>query len=278
MPVHAPPLSETDGLPPGALPPELARELQFDKHSAEIEARYRRCSAHWKPHLDRTRATILEAAGLCERRRTVVLFGAGLLHDIPLAELSRAFERVLLVDAFHSMACRARAGIFPNVTCWQADVTGTAGVLLHLRKTGGPLPRMESNLLCDDASVDLLVSVNLASQLGCAPAVLLKASHAESHIRAFQRFLVESHLSYLRRFPGHTALITDYAWSLRPAGQPDAEPERRWSVLHDVPLPGTGVRWDWNIAPAPEADPHRDYVAHVAAFPDWKAANRLVEL
>lgn len=258
-----------------SLPADFVRELELDKASLDVEARYKRCAARWQAHLERTRAVILHAASLASDRRTAVLFGAGLLHDIPLARLADLFQNVVLVDVVHSRACQMQAALFPNVRCLRADVTGTAAVLLRARKTGAPLPRIEPDLFQDDPRVDLTVSVNLLSQLGCAPAEFLRTSHDPTEIRAFQRHLIESHLGYLRRRPGHSALITDVAWSRRPAQQPHAQPTGRREVLHELLLPPPVETWDWLIAPAPESDPQHDLIAHVAAYPDWKASNRI---
>lgn len=259
-----------------SLPVDFVRAMDLAKASLDVEARYKRCATPWQPHLERTRAVILRSAHLAKKRRKVVLFGAGLLHDIPLAELSDLFQTVVLVDVVFSRSCHLQTSLFPNVSCLQADVTGTASVLIRARKTGAPLPRLEPDLFKDDESVDLTVSVNLLSQLGCAPAEFLRASHPPDEIRAFQRHLIESHLTYLRQRPGHSALITDVAWSRRPTKPPQAPPTERREVLHQVPLPPPSEAWDWLIAPAPESDPHQDLIAHVAAYPDWKASNRIL--
>lgn len=249
-----------------------AAEFEFESSSADVEARYKRCAAHWESHLQRTRSVILEAARLCNDRRKAVILGAGLLHDIPLGELSGLFKEVILVDAAHSKSCRIRAGIFPNVSLLQTDVTGTSTQVLLASKTGAPIPRITPGLLEDAPGIDLTVSVNLLSQIGCAPGKLLRRSHSQGEIESFQRHLIQSHLDYLRLRPGHAALVTDFAWSSRPAHKPDAGEIRRWDVLHGVPLPPAPRLWEWNIAPAPECDPHADFVAHVAGFADWKKA------
>lgn len=259
-----------------SLPVDFVRAMDLDKASLDVEARYKRCANHWKPHLECTRAAILRSAHLAKKRRKAVVLGAGLLHDIPLAELSALFQTVVLVDVVHSRSCRLQASLFPNVSCLQADVTGTAAFLIQARKTGSPLPRLEPDLFQDDESVDLTVSVNLLSQLGCAPAEFLRTSHPPGEIRAFQRYLIESHLTYLRQRPGHSALITDVAWSRRPAQPPQAPPTERREVLQQVPLPLPAETWEWLIAPAPESDPHHDLIAHVAAYPDWKESNRIL--
>lgn len=259
-----------------SLPREFVRELNLDVASLDVEARHKRCADFWRPHLERTRAVILRAAHLASQRRKAVVLGAGLLHDIPLLELSDLFQEVVLVDLVHSRSCQMQAAILPNVMCLQADVTATAAHLLGARKSRAPLLRLEPDLFRGDNSVDFLVSVNVLSQLGCAPAEFLRTSHAPEEIRDFQRHLVEAHLKYLRQCPGHSALITDLAWSRRARHLPQSAVAARREVVHQVALPPPDENWDWLIAPAPEADPKDDLVAHVAAYVDWKAANRIV--
>lgn len=258
-----------------ALPSDFVRELKLDKASLDVEARHDRCAVAWKPHLERTRAVILRSAHLANQRRTAVVLGAGLLHDIPLLELSDLFRQVVLVDLVHSRSCQMQAAMLPNVICLQADITGTASHLLWARKNRSPLPCTEPDLFQNDQSVDFLVSVNVLSQLGCAPAEFLRTSHSQEEIREFQRHLIEAHLKYLRQCPGHSALITDVAWSRRALHVPQTAVAARREVVHQVLLPAPEEAWDWLIAPAPEADPAHDLVAHVAAYPDWKASNRL---
>jgi hypothetical protein len=261
--------------PHSALPADFVRELALEQASMDVEARYKRCAARWEGHLQRTRSVILRAARMANNRRKAVVFGAGLLHDIPLAELSGLYQEVVLVDVVHSRSCQTRASLFTNVRCLQADVTGSAWHLVEARKTRAPLQQIEPILFEGDADVGLTVSVNLLSQLGCAPGAYLAATHAPHEIRAFQRHLVESHLQYLRRCGGHSALITDVAWSSIPVKRAGAAPAKRRELLHRVPLPEPVETWDWDIAPAPESDPHHDLVAHVAAYPDWKEAGRI---
>lgn len=259
-----------------SLPDGFVRALQLDSASLDVEARYKRCSGPWQPHLERTRAVILRSAQQANARRKAVILGAGLLHDIPLLELSELFQEVVLVDLVHSRACQMQTAMLPNVTCLQADVTATASHLIRARETGSPLPRIEPVLFSDDPCVDFVVSVNILSQLGCAPAEFLRTSHSSDEIRAFQKYLIEAHLRYLRHCHGHTALITDVAWSRRSAIHPHSTQETRREVLHQVLLPTPEETWEWFIAPAPEWDPQHHLIAHVAAYSNWKGSNRIV--
>src|SRR5437762_463756 len=89
-------------------PPEI-RDLGYRRELIAIGARQRRCRAAWAIHIARSRGAILEAMGLVPRRRTAIVLGSGRLLDVPLAELAREFERVVLVDALHPLVSRWQA-------------------------------------------------------------------------------------------------------------------------------------------------------------------------
>ena len=254
--------------------------MGFLTSSIQVAARHSRCSAQWKPHLLRTKAAILEAAALAQNRRIAVMFGAGLLHDIPLRELSSMFEEVILADVVHTLRTRWVARGFPNVRLCALDVTGVATQLSNMAHSRGEtLPKSEPSAFLEEKRLDLSVSVNLLSQLAWVPGRFLKGILSEDEVARMQKQLLEAHLDYLRRLPGHTALITDVRWrsELRleaAAGAESAVPQG-WDVLQGVSLPRAASAWDWNIAPAPERSAHLDYTATVHAYPDWKHCSTL---
>ena len=249
--------------------------MGFLTSSIQVAARHARCAAQWKPHLMRTKAAILDAAARAQNRRIAVLFGAGLLHDIPLGELSSMFEEVVLVDVVHTLRTRFVARRFSNVRLRALDITGVATQLSKVaRCRSETLPRSEPRIFLNEKRLDLGISVNLLSQLSWVPGRFLKGIRAEEEVAQMQKHLLEAHLDYLRRLPGHTALITDVRWrtELRSGagvGVELATPEG-WDVLQGVSLPPAASVWDWHIAPAPERSAYLDYIATVQAYPDWK--------
>jgi hypothetical protein len=90
-------------------------------------------------------------------------------------------------------------------------------------------------------------------------------------VDAFSKHLIEAHLDYLRRLPGHTALIADAAVGRRAAGG-GGELLEEWSALHGAPLPPAGDSWEWRLAPSPEIERGVDLFTTVFAYPDWKKA------
>ena len=251
----------------------LARSQGFLTSSIQVRARYQRCRAAWAPHLERTQAVILAAADRAPGRRKALLFGAGLLHDIPLRELSNRFEEVVLADIVHALPSRLAAMRLPNVRLLTLDVTGVMRELPRLRDCpGAGLPVSVPQAFLGDARLDFSVSVNLLSQLGWIPGRVLGATRAEAELALFQRGLMLAHLEYLRKLPGHSALVTDARWKARSHSTTGNGEEREWDVLQGVALPEPDRAWDWEIAPAPERERGVDYAARVHAYVDWKQA------
>jgi hypothetical protein len=240
--------------------PRFARRMGYLYEVIAIRARAARCASAWAPHQERTRAVIRKAMARCKERRKAVVLGSGPLLDVPLAELSAAFGKVVLVDLVHPLTAGWRRKRFPNVRAVTADVTGVAQVVYAAaRDPKTKLPRAEPVLFCDDAEVDLVASVNLMSQLPYLPVKYLKRAgvHASDAIEEFARDLVTAHLGYLRRTPGVAALIADVEdLTVDPSGTVVG----REGTLYGARPPRADEEWVWRLAPRPEA--HRKYSYH----------------
>jgi hypothetical protein len=81
-----------------ALDAEAFTKLKFSETSVGIAKAQRANRDGWRAHARRNRAFIEEAIGGCARRERAVVLGAGQAFDLPLPELARAFERLVLVD------------------------------------------------------------------------------------------------------------------------------------------------------------------------------------
>ena len=248
--------------------PASVRSMGFLASTVEVRARHGRCRRAWASHLDATRKIILDAVGRCERRRKVVVLGGGMVHDIPLRELSEAFETVLLVDVVHPWAARRAALRYRNIRRVTADVTEAMESLRKaFQNPGGELPRSRPMRFIDDPELDLTLSVNLLSQLPHVPDLFLEGRLDEAEIEAFGRHLVEAHLDYLCRLPGHVALITDTTvrWIDR-----NEDRVEEWSAICGVELPPADAVWEWRLAPSPEYAEGVDLHTVVAGFADFK--------
>ncbi|SVE27527.1 uncharacterized protein METZ01_LOCUS480381, partial [marine metagenome] len=81
--------------------PRHLKEMDYPREQRNLESRRKRCKAAWQPHLENTQSLILNAADKCPSSEKVLVIGSGALFDIPITELSRQFQEVVLVDILH---------------------------------------------------------------------------------------------------------------------------------------------------------------------------------
>ena len=113
---------------------------------------------------------ILEAAARCERRRSALVVGSGLLFDVPLEALCRQFENVVLVDIVHAWSVHREACRFSNVRLVPLDVTGVVQRCHALARRRAPAPLPQCPVECFVGEpFDLVASVNVLSQLPVVP-------------------------------------------------------------------------------------------------------------
>ena len=232
--------------------PRHVRQMGYVRELRALRARRRRCRADWQPHLDHTRAALLESAAQCERRRSVLVVGSGLLFDVPLEELARQFERVVLVDVAHLWSVHRRANRLPNVSLIPLDVTGVIERChaMARERSKAPLPQRPVDWF-DAERFDLVVSLNILSQLPVVPNGYLSRhlrSVSDAHIREFSRALVINHLDWLCSFPGIACLVTDLERQHVDDGRTVSREESLWGIQ----LPDGGRTWLWDLAPRPE--------------------------
>src|SRR5262245_21219466 len=233
------------------------RGMGYLRELAAIRGRASRCWNAWQPHLEKSKAVIRDSMALRPQRRKAIILGSGMLYDVPIVELSAAFREVLLLDIVHPPTNWLFDLPYKNLRRVTADITGTAEEIFRVaRLPGATLPRTEPNLFLDDPEVDLVVSLNLLSQLPVSPTTYLRrvGVHSPEAIDAYARHLIASHLAYLQRFASIVTLISDVEkLTLERAGKLVGKS----SLLRGVRLPCEGEAWIWNLAPRPEA--HADY-------------------
>lgn len=246
--------------------------MGYVRELSGIGRRNAQCVEAWRPHLEASKRAILAASEACPHRRSVLVVGSGLLLDVPLAALSAAFERVVLADIVQPRAVRRAVRPYGKVELLQIDVSGIARPVFDYvrRRRRGSLPQCRVDCLLD-RGFDLVVSVNLLSQLPVIPSDYLRArlpTLPPLAITEFSRGVIESHLDWLRRFGCPVALITDC--ERREEGD-DRRVETK-DLLEGVRLPPPEESWSWDIAP--RGSVYRDLaVRHrVVAYRDFRAA------
>jgi hypothetical protein len=169
---------------------EAFAKLQFRETSVGIGKAQRDNREGWWAHGKRNRAFIEEGARRLEQRRLAVVLGAGAAFDLPLLELARTFDKLVLVDIDAQALEATIAGVFKDpglrakVEPRVRDFTGVNGTLIDRldEVTAGPGNAAEIHdrieilcqtyrlsapprLLPSDEHADLLVSSCVLSQV-----------------------------------------------------------------------------------------------------------------
>lgn len=203
--------------------------------SVRLWARARRCARDWAEHEANCQAFV--RSNMPERGRVAIVLGSGLLRDVPVQELSRAFRDVRLYDLQH----------LASVRLW-ALVKGIRNLRFMQRDLASGL-----DFLRDDPEVDLVISANLLSQLGVAA----------ERMGADAAAVILAHVDGLRALPGRRLLMTDVAFDVV---HKDGAVAERHDLMHGVALPEAAASWTWPVAPYGELDPAYKAVHRVVAM------------
>lgn len=234
--------------------PPHTRKLGYLRESVGIRSRYLRCKTAWQPHLENSRAALLESLHTCSNFRTALVFGSGLLLDIPLTELANRFENVWLVDLIHLPEVRRAARRHANVHCLSHDVAGFVERLKTLSPNNLDLPPPTSFL--DDPTIDWVASANLLSQLPLMPLEWLRKRFPEIDEATLEEWgvrLMRQHLDYLAAFTAPACLLADMEQTTY---------DRNGEIIEHADFAAklglehqTLAQWRWDIAPPGEIAP-----------------------
>ena len=221
--------------------------MGYREGAVRLWSRAKRQRKAWAPHTARTRDEVLAGIGACKQRRTALILGSGVLSDVPVAELSAAFERVVLADIVHLPTIKWRARRFPNVALTTVDLTGVGQALAA--SVNKPWPSPCSVYGHDDPTVDYVVSLNLVSQLPLTPCDRVEGALglAEGAADDYGRAIVAAHFAHLRGFRGARVLVIgDRQRVYRDRDDRIFETE---DALFGMPIPAPDAEWEWDVAP-----------------------------
>ncbi|HZW23998.1 MAG TPA: hypothetical protein VFF26_00810 [Gallionella sp.] len=234
--------------------PPLVRKLGYLRESIAIRSRHRRCKTAWQPHLTNSRTALLDSLQACSSFRTALVFGSGLLLDVPLDELARRFEQVYLVDVVHLPEVKRAVRRHANVRCIDLDVTGFIEHMGALSPERLELPPPDCFL--DEPDIDWVASVNLLSQLPLLPADWLRQHFPEldeAMLEAWGTRMMRQHMDYLAAFAAPTCLLVDMEQTVH---------DLNGEVIENINFAarlgldeGASEQWRWNIAPPGEIAP-----------------------
>jgi len=199
-------------------------------------------------HLENSQRFIEVGIAECSNRGKAVVFGAGLIYDLPLAALSTAFDEVVLVDLVHLRPARQAARHWPNIRLVECDLTASLAGLFQ-----GRTELATPDDFLDDAAVGYVVSSNVVSQLPVLPLEWLTRRFGldDAAGQRLAGLMVQGHLDYLGRFDGPVCLISDQT---RVYCTADVEEVAREDALYGIDPGPVNARWNWQIAPLGELD------------------------
>lgn len=216
----------------------------YIRNSVDLWSRAARCARHWREHEENSKAAILAAIENPRQRRTAVVLGSGLLRDVPIIALSRAFDTVVLVDLVHLASVRmwlASKGL-KNVQLIERDLSGYDA----LAAGGEPDPL---GFLRQVPYLDLVVSANLLSQVGIGAKRRLEREIEERMPPDALPRLIRAHLDGLAGLPAQTCLLTDIAYEVIDR---NGHVRERVDLLQGVAVPPHQTEWDWPVVPLGE--------------------------
>lgn len=205
--------------------------------SVTLWARARRCAKDWAQHERNSQDFVRQAMEALPQRRVAVVLGSGLLRDVPIEALSKAFRQVRLYDLQHLASVKAwtRAKGLRNLTFENRDLSG-------YKADAPPLAFLE-----DIADLDLVVSANLLSQIGVGIG-RIAGGDAASVVPG----LLRAHVDGLSSLAARTCLLTDVSYEVIDKGGTVLE---RDDLMHGIHLPAAETEWLWPVAPFGELAP-----------------------
>jgi hypothetical protein len=228
----------------------------FVRSSVNLWSRANRCTKAWAPHEESCKAFVSETIANMRQRRTSVVLGSGLLRDVPILDLAKAFDTVVLVDLVHLASVRAwtRAKRLGNIRLISRDLSG-------LSEAFAGKPPEPLSFLRQVPYLDLVISANILSQIGVGTRRQL-AQTRHSDTDAIVSSLIRAHLDGLSALPCKTALLTDISYRVTDRGGAALEEA---DLLCGVPAPLTKRNWSWTVAPYGELGRDREAVHKVIA-------------
>lgn len=189
------------------------KRLGFIGDQLGIAHRYHTEGNGWNNHLTKTGSTIIASL---PNKSTVAILGSGWLLDIPLDKILSLVEHVYLVDINHPKPIRHKWEQNAKVTFVEADVSGGGAALFYEILKGNISQTDALNIAATlkidlhIPSVDLILSVNILSQLAHIPAESVKDRSKLSSTVASQliNLIQQNHLAWLHSNGG--ILITDF--------------------------------------------------------------------
>lgn len=210
--------------------------------------REKRVADYWLPHRTSCKNFITRHSPAPRASQSSVLvLGAGPLHEIPVEFLASRFSRVDLVDVVHLDETKKKWSHLKNLRFIEADVTELEKEILLTKK---PVEKIPEAFLND--GYDLVISANLMSQLAYHLRNFLSKKRfglGTEELDEFSYSVTKNHFLYLQKFTCPAILITDVEIQLLDKNGVHRQTDY---PFFNFSLPAPQETWWWNVAPIPE--------------------------
>ena len=232
---------------------------KFIRYSVNLWSRAGRCAGDWADHEEKSRNAIRAAAAGLRQKRTAVVLGSGLLRDVPIGELARDFDTVVLIDLVHLASVRLwlAAKGYRNVRLIERDLSGYDD--LAAGQEPEPL-----GFLRNVPYLDFVVSANLLSQIGRGVKRRHEAEAAGRMPEDTVERLIAAHLAGLSGLSCRHCLVTDIAYAVIDR---NGKTHEEADLLYGVAPPPAKAVWTWPVAPLGEES--RDYRIEHKVIAGW---------
>lgn len=239
---------------------KMARELGYLYESIALQERFRRRKKSWQSHIAKCREATLTAVESSPAHKTMLILGSGPLLEVPMDDLLKRFERIVLADVIHPREVRVRWGKHPKVTLVELDLLGIGHELL--KWTGGPLPKPHPPDL-NQFNADFILSANCLSQLALRPRERLSKKIAESELNDYCESLSTAHIAQLRTLKTAHLVIADFETRVLNS---QGEILEKSMPFFDPKTMKLQSSWTWMIAPRGEMHHANSIEMLVGAF------------
>jgi hypothetical protein len=190
-------------------------KMQYFSDQDGIMRRYIQEKNNWDEHIKKSKDFILKSAQEKGKGKVVVL-GSGWLLDLPIDELSKQFNKVVLIDINHPKQILHKIKKYNNVSTITDDITG--GLIDYIYHQLKISKKKRQKALLSAASsfsntlphdTDFVISLNIMCQLHIILIDYIKNNYklSDSEIQNLVSQIQQSHINILPK--GKSCLITD---------------------------------------------------------------------
>lgn len=229
----------------------MLQKMQYLSDQQGIMRRYIQEKKNWDIHLKKSQQFILKSCETKKKGKLVVL-GSGWLLDLPLDNLSKQFNDIILIDINHPKQVLQKIKNYSNVTAVKSDITG--GLIDYIYRTLKTYKKKNRKTLLTSANfysfslpinTDFVISLNVMCQLHIILIDYIKKfkTYSDSELKNLLTQIQQSHINMLPK--GKSCLITDIEEEI--LTEKDQAIGINPLIQVDLPIGNFTSNWQWKF-------------------------------